>query len=128
MSIAYGHIILALRDSGLRSMLSAQLGMAGEMTICATNYLDPALNRSRRSTSALIIEHLLIGTAAKDWAHTLRHQQWSGHIVIIVDDMPPDWQLYDTITLMGRRQAGAGVPALARLWRSRGPGALTQAR
>jgi len=116
MSIAQGQLVLAITDPGLRSILSAQLGMAGETPISTTNHLSPTLSKTIRATALLIIEESLIASASPDWAETLRDQSWSGQIIIIVDKAADGHQPDDNIALVGRRDAGVAILALVRLW------------
>ncbi len=118
MSASPGHLILALHDLGLRSMLAAQLSMAGEMPISTTNHLDQTLGQRMRATSMLVIEHSLIASAARDWVQTLRNQDWTGPIIIIVDEMPDDGQRDEMVTLVEKRNPGAAILALVRRWHS----------
>lgn len=119
MSTAPSSIVLAVTNAGLRSILSAQLGMAGEMPISTPDHCDPALSKRLRATALLIIEESLIGSAQTDWAETLRDQCWSGRIIIIVNKMPTGPPTDDEVTLVDRLDASRAILGVVRLWRSR---------
>ncbi|MEG3144324.1 hypothetical protein U1839_06620 [Sphingomonas sp. RT2P30] len=119
MSATQRPLILALSDAGLRSVLAAHLGMAGEMPVSTADHLDPALGEALRAAAILIIEETLIASAPVEWANTLRDQCWSGELVIIVDQMPALQGECDGIALVDRRSAAAIVPTLVQRWQSR---------
>lgn len=118
MSATRGPLILAIADAGLRSILAAQLGMAGHMPISTVDHLDPTLGEDIRSTALLIIEEALIAPPPLDWAETLRNQCWAGQVIVIVNARDDHIQQDETIMLLDRRDAGAGILTLVHAWQS----------
>lgn len=112
-------VVLAIVDPGLRSVLTALLGMAGEAPISTTDHLDPTLGENMRATAMLIIQGVMIGAAPTEWGETLRNQCWLGSIVIIAEQPLADVQPEDGVTLVHRRSASTGVVDAVQRWHSK---------
>jgi hypothetical protein len=119
MSVTRRPLILALSDVGLRSVLAAHLGMAGEIPVSTADHLDPTLGEALRAAAILIIEESLIASAPLEWAKTLRNQCWSGELIIIVNHLPEMLRESDGIALVDRKCAVDCVPKLVQRWQSR---------
>ncbi|WP_037515960.1 hypothetical protein [Sphingomonas sp. PAMC 26621] len=126
MSATQGRLILAIVDTGLRSILAAQLGMAGHMPISTVDHLDPTLSEHIRATALLIIEEALIAPPVVDWAETLRNQCWMGQIIVIVNAKDDQIQQDDKVMLVDRRDAGAAVLTLVHAWQSQATVAISR--
>lgn len=119
MSAPRGPLVLAVSDRGLRSVLTAHLGMAGEMPVATSDHLDPALNEATRTSALLIIEASLIAAPPLDWTETLRDQCWVDQLIIIVDEHPGTVPHDDMVVLVERGQAATAIPPLVQLWQAR---------
>ncbi|AOH82909.1 hypothetical protein AWL63_01870 [Sphingomonas panacis] len=117
MSGTNSHLILAIRDPGLRSLLAARLGMAGEMPISTVDHLDPTLGEAIRATALLIIEESMIEAPLAEWVETLRNQCWAGRIIIISNAVLGLAETDDTV-MVAPRDAGTAIPALVQLWQA----------
>lgn len=105
-------IVLALREAGLRSMLSAQLTSIGVDLITANDPHDPALGRSmRRPAAALILDDAMVGARSAEWLTSL------------LDD--PNWRTVVVLAAEpGAATAEPGDPRLIRLARANAVTAL----
>lgn len=112
------HVVLAIRDPGLRAILIAQLGMTGELLISTPDHLDPRLSPGIRMTALLIIEACLIAPASPDWAGMLRNQYWAGNVIVIFDSQHDLTHRDDKIYLVDRRGAITQVLMLMELWQA----------
>jgi hypothetical protein len=119
MSVKRRPLILALSDAGLRSVLAAHLGMAGEVPVSTADHLDPTLGAALRAAAILIIEEALIASAPLEWAETLRNQRWSGELIIIVNHMPAMPRETDGIALVDRKNAVTSILELVQRWQTR---------
>lgn len=117
MSGTSPQLILAIKDPGLRSLLAARLGMAGEMPISTVDHLDPTLGEAIRATALLIIEEAMIQAPLTEWVETLRNQCWAGRIIIISNAVQGLAERDDTV-MVARRDAGAAIPVLVQLWQA----------
>lgn len=120
MTSSRGPLVLAIADTALRSILSARLGMAGQIPISTTDHQDPCLRPEIRSTALLIIDETMIGSGSLDWTETLRNQCWSGQIIIVADAIKGRVEHDETVLLVDRRDASVAIPALVQLWLSHG--------
>ncbi|EIZ78688.1 hypothetical protein WSK_2736 [Novosphingobium sp. Rr 2-17] len=117
MNAMRAQLILAIRDPGLRSLLAARLGMAGEVPISTVDHLAPALGKKIRATALLIIEESMIDAPPAEWVQTLRDQCWKGRIIIISRTAERLAETDDTVTIR-YSDAGVAIPALVQLWQA----------
>ncbi|MEG3175087.1 hypothetical protein U1872_02515 [Sphingomonas sp. RB3P16] len=114
-----GQLVLAVADAGLRSVLAALLGMAGELPITTADHLDPTLGEELRGSSMLIIEDRLIDAAPGEWIETLRNQCWLGDMIIITEESASAVSVDSDVVAVDRwNVAVAMLPIVAR-WRAR---------
>jgi len=125
MSSGVGQLVLAISDAGLRSMLAALIGMAGEIPISTASHLHPTLGGELRATALLIIEDALIASPSHDWADVLRAQCWFGRIIVVVDELPAHPPRDETMAFVEKRRADAAILPLLRLWQSQAGAQLT---
>jgi len=117
MPAAYPQIVLAISDLTLRTLLVAELGMAGEVLITTSDHRDPGVSWSIREEALLIIEASLIEAGRADWAAELKRHNWSGKVIAVMNDDETPPHPHDDIYVVLRRNAVAETLELLIKWR-----------
>ena len=101
-SVTRRPLVLAIAETGLRSVLAANLALHDHLPIICTDYLDPALGAALRAAAILVIEEALIVSAPERWIETLRAQSWGGGLIIIVEYIPNGLSASEGLALVDR--------------------------
>lgn len=117
MSVPHTHVVLAISDPALRTMLAAELGLAGEVLISTSSHLNSNLSASVRAKALLVIEQCLIASGATDWAEELRQNNWTGRAIAVVDSGHGLSHDDEEIYFVCRHNAAAATLELVLKWK-----------